>query len=144
MSDERKIEKFGVGNLYPDRNPPEFHFFRSECIEVEMSDGDGFTFTPFFNEFKDTNDLDKYLEKYIEDKKLEKLDIRMEHLKQCSYYINPETLELEDFIEGDCNYVSYWVWNNETKKLDEVDTNSLNEDEDEYEEEEEEEEEEDE
>ena len=135
----KKIEKFGVGNLYPDRNPPEFHFFRSECIEVDMSDGDGFTFTPFFNEFKDTNDLDKYLEKYIEDKKLEKLDIRMEHLKQCSYYINPETLELEDFIEGDCNYVSYWVWNNETKKLDEVDTNSLNEDDDdEYEEEEEE------
>ena len=113
MTEERKIEKFGVGNLYPDRNPPEFHFF-SSCIDVEMSDGDGFTFTPFFNEFKDTNDLDKYLEKYIEDKKLEKLDIRMEHLKECSYYINPETLELEDFIEGDCNYVSYWVWNNET------------------------------
>ena len=106
----KKIEKFGVGNLYLDKNPPEFHFFRSECIEVDMSDGDGFTFTPFFNEFKDTNDLDKYLEKYIEDKKLEKLDVRMEHLKWCSYYINPETLELEDFIEGDCNYVSYWVW----------------------------------
>ena len=52
----------------------------------------------------------------------------MEHLKWCSYYINPETLELENFIEGDSNYVSYWVWNNETKKLDEVDTNSLNED----------------
>ena len=140
MTEERKIEKFGVGNLYPDRNPPEFHFF-SSCIDVEMSNGDGFTFTPFFNEFKDTDDVDKYLEKYIEDKKLEKLDVRMEHLKWCSYYINPETLELEDFIEGDCNYVSYWVWNNETKKLDEVDTNSLNEDdedEDEYEEEEEE------
>ena len=124
MSEERKIEKFGVGNLYPDRNPPEFHFF-SSCIDVEMSNGDGFTFTPFFNEFKDTDDVDKYLEKYIEDKKLEKLDVRMEHLKWCSYYINPETLELEDFIEGDTNYVSYWVWNNETKKLDEVDTNSL-------------------
>ena len=39
MSEERKIEKFGVGYLYPDRNPPEFHFFRSECIEVDMSDG---------------------------------------------------------------------------------------------------------
>ena len=64
----RKIEKFGVGNLYPDRNPPEFHFF-SSCIDVEMSNGDGFTFTPFFNEFKDTDDIDKYLEKYIEDKK---------------------------------------------------------------------------
>ena len=136
MTEERKIEKFGVGNLYPDRNPPEFHFF-SSCIDVEMSNGDGFTFTPFFNEFKDTDDIDKYLEKYIEDKKLEKLDVRMEHLKWCSYYINPETLELEDFIEGDCNYVSYWVWNNETKKLDEVDTNSLNdEDEDEDEDEE--------
>ena len=131
MSEERKIEKFGVGNLYPDRNPPEFHFFRSECIEVDMSDGDGFTFTPFFNEFKGTDDLDKYLDKYIEDKKVEKLDVKLEHLKWCSYYINPETLELEDFIEGDYNYVSYWVWNNETKTLDEVDTNSLNEDEDE-------------
>ena len=95
-----------------------------------MSDGDGFTFTPFFNEFKDTNDLDKYLDKYIEDKKVEKLDVKLEHLKWCSYYINPETLELEDFIEGDYNYVSYWVWNNETKKLDEVDTNSLNDEDD--------------
>ena len=125
MTEERKIEKFGVGNLYPDRNPPEFHFF-SSCIDVEMSDGDGFTFTPFFNEFKDTDDIDKYLEKYIEDKKLEKLDVRMDFMTWSSYYINPETLELEDFIEGDTNYASYWVWNNETKKLDEVDTNSLN------------------
>ena len=56
----------------------------------------------------------------------------MDFMTWSSYYINPETLELEDFIEGDTNYVSYWVWNNETKKLDEVDTNSLNdEDEDE-------------
>ena len=125
MSEERKIEKFGVGNLYPDRNPPEFHFF-SSCIDVEMSDGDGFTFTPFFNEFKDTDDLDKYLDKYIEDKKVEKLDVKYEFMSWSHYYINPETLELEDFIEGDTNYVSYWVWNNETKKLDEVDTNSLN------------------
>ena len=131
MTEERKIEKFGVGNLYPDRNPPEFHFF-SSCIDVEMSDGDGFTFTPFFNEFKDTDDVDKYLEKYIEDKKVEKLDVRMDFMTWSHYYINPETLELEDFIEGDTNYVSYWVWNNETKKLDEVDTNSLSdEDEDE-------------
>ena len=130
MSEERKIEKFGVGNLYPDRNPPEFHFF-SSCIDVEMSDGDGFTFTPFFNEFKDTDDIDKYLEKYIEDKKVEKLDIRMDFMTWSHYYINPETLELEDFIEGDYNYVSYGVWNNETKTVDEVDTNSLNEDEDE-------------
>ena len=130
MSEERKIEKFGVGNLYPDRNPPEFHFF-SSCIDVEMSNGDGFTFTPFFNEFKDTDDVDKYLEKYIEDKKLEKLDVRMDFMTWSHYYINPETLELEDFIEGDYNYVSYGVWNNETKTVDEVDTNSLNEDEDE-------------
>ena len=131
MTEERKIEKFGVGNLYPDRNPPEFHFF-SSCIDVEMSNGDGFTFTPFFNEFKDTDDVDKYLEKYIEDKKLEKLDVSMDFMTWSSYYINPETLELEDVIEGDTNYVSYWVWNNETKKLDEVDTNSLSdEDEDE-------------
>ena len=129
MSEERKIEKFGVGNLYPDRNPPEFHFF-SSCIDVEMSDGDGFTFTPFFNEFKDTDDIDKYLEKYIEDKKVEKLDVRMDFMTWSHYSINPETLELEDFIEGDTNYVSYWVWNNETKKLDEVDTNSLNDEDD--------------
>ena len=125
MTEERKIEKFGVGNLYPDRNPPEFHFFRSECIEVEMSDGDGFTFTPFFNEFKDTDDIDKYLEKYIEDKKVEKLDVRMDFMTWSHYYINPETLELEDFIEGDYNFVSYWVWIYETIKLDVVDTYSL-------------------
>ena len=130
MSEERKIEKFGVGNLYPDRNPPEFHFF-SSVIDVEMSDGDGFSFTPFFNEFKDTDDIDKYLEKYIEDKKVEKLDVRMDFMTWSHYYINPETLELEDFIEGDYNYVSYGGWNNETKTVDEVDTNSLNEDEDE-------------
>ena len=130
MTEERKIEKFGVGNLYPDRNPHEFHFF-SSCIDVEMSDGDGFSFTPFFNEFKDTDDIDKYLDKYIEDKKVEKLDVKFEFMSWSHYYINPETLELEDFIEGDYNYVSYGVWNNETKTVDEVDTNSLNEDEDE-------------
>lgn len=65
-----KKEKFGVSNLYPDRNPPEFHFF-SSFIDVDMSDGDDFTFTSFFNKFKDTDEIDKYLEKYIEDKKLE-------------------------------------------------------------------------
>ena len=100
MTEERKIEKFGVGNLYPDRNPPEFHFF-SSCIDVEMSDGDGFSFTPFFNEFKDTDDIDKYLDKYIEDKKVEKLDVKFEFMSWSHYYINPETLELEDFIKDE-------------------------------------------
>ena len=28
MTEQRKIEKFGVGNLYPDIHPPEFSFFK--------------------------------------------------------------------------------------------------------------------
>ena len=39
--------------------------------------------------------------------------------------MNPETYELGDYLYGKPNCVDYWVWNNETKKFDEVDSNSL-------------------
>ena len=39
--------------------------------------------------------------------------------------MNPETYELGEYLYGDINCVDYWVWNNETKKFDEVDSNSL-------------------
>ena len=48
MSEERKIEKFGVANLYPDANPPRVSFFKRVAIEVELGTGDDFTFTPIF------------------------------------------------------------------------------------------------
>ena len=52
MTEQRKIEKFGVGNLYPDINPPEFSFFKKKCIDVAIGYDDGFTFTPKFGDFK--------------------------------------------------------------------------------------------
>ena len=121
MTEERKIEKFGVANLYPDANPPQVSFFKRVAIEVELGTGDDFTFTPFFGEFKGTDDIFGYLKKYVEDKKLEKLSVRMDSMRTCIYEIDPETLELGDFLEGDGDDVEYYQWNNQTKKFDEVD-----------------------
>ena len=130
----RKIEQFGVANLYPDNQPPIISFFKRVAIEVELDNGDDFTFTPFFGDFKGTDDIFGYLKKYVEEKNLEKLDIRLDSQRVCIYEINPETLELGEFIEGEGSDVEYYVWNNETKNFDEVDSNSLT-DEDEYEDE---------
>ena len=30
VTEQRKIEKFGVGNLFPDSHPPEFSFFKKK------------------------------------------------------------------------------------------------------------------
>ena len=38
MTEVTKIEKFGVGNLYPDSNPPEFSFFKRTACNVELDD----------------------------------------------------------------------------------------------------------
>ena len=81
MTEQRKIEKFGVGNLYPDIHPPEFSFFKEKCIDVALGYDDGFTFTPKFGNFKETEDIFDYLKQYLEDKELEKLDIRFDTLK---------------------------------------------------------------
>ena len=110
MTEQRKIEKFGVGNLYPDIHPPEFSFFKEKCINVALGYDDGFTFTPKFGNFKETEDIFDYLKKYLEDKELEKLDIRFDTLKTCIYQINPETLELGELLEcegSDVESVSY-------------------------------------
>ena len=47
----RKIEQFGVANLYPDNQPPIISFFR-RAIELDLDDGDDFTFKPFFGDFE--------------------------------------------------------------------------------------------
>ena len=99
MTEQRKIEKFGVGNLYPDIHPPEFSFFKKKCIDVAIGYNDGFTFTPKFGNFKETEDIFDYLKQYLEDNELEKLDIRFDTLKTCIYQINPETLELGELLE---------------------------------------------
>ena len=99
MTEHRKIEKFGVGNLFPDSHPPEFSFFKKKCIDVALGYDDGFTFTPKFGDFKETEDVFDYLEQYLEGKELEKLDIRFDTLKTCTYQINPETLELGELLE---------------------------------------------
>ena len=39
--------------------------------------------------------------------------------------MNPETYELGEYLYSKLNCFDYWVWNNETKKFDEVDSNSL-------------------
>ena len=70
MNEQRKIEKFGVGNFYPDSHPPEFSFFKKKCIDVALGYDDGFTFTPKFGEFKKTEDIFDYLRQYLENKEL--------------------------------------------------------------------------
>ena len=132
MTEQRKIEKFGVGNLYPDIHPPEFSFFKEKCIDVALGYDDGFTFTPKFGDFKKTDNIFDYLKQYLEDKELEKLDIRFDTLKTCIYQINPETLELGELLECEGSNVEYFEWNNQTKSFDEVDSNSLSDEEEEY------------
>mgnify|MGYP003141149930 CR=1 FL=1 len=125
MDESGVINIKGVGYFYPVSK--EFVFYRSECIEVELGNGvdDSFVYTPKFNEFEEVDDIFEYLTKYVEDRKLEKLDVCMCNLKTCIYSMNPETYELGEYLYGDINCVDYWVWNNETKKFDEVDSNSL-------------------
>ena len=125
MDKEEPISVKGVGYFYP--NSKEFVFYRSECIEVELGNGvdDSFVYTPKFNEFEEVDDIFEYLTKYVEDRKLEKLDVRMGNLKTCIYRMDSETHQLGDLLYEDINCVDYWVWNNETKKFDEVDSNSL-------------------
>ncbi len=132
MTEQRKIEKFGVGNLYPDIHPPEFSFFKEKCINVALGYDDGFTFTPKFGNFKETEDIFDYLKKYLEDKEFEKLDIRFDTLKTCIYQINPETLKLGELLEYEGSDVEYFEWNKRTKSFDEVDSNSLSDEEEEY------------
>ena len=36
MTEQRKIEKFGVGIFNPDSHPPEFSFFKKKCISKVM------------------------------------------------------------------------------------------------------------
>ena len=125
MTEQRKIEKFGVGNLYPDIHPPEFSFFKEKCIDVALGYDDGFTFTPKFGDFKKTENIFDYLKQYLADKELEKLDIRFDTLKTCIYQINSETLELGELLKCEGSNVEYFEWNNQTKSFDEVDSNSL-------------------
>ena len=36
VTEQREIEKFGVGNLFPDSHPPEFSFFNKKRIDVAL------------------------------------------------------------------------------------------------------------
>ena len=135
MTEQKKIEKFGVGNLYPESHPPEFSFFKKKCIDVKVGYDDGFTFTPKFGDFTEAEDIFDYLRQYLEEKELgelEKLDIRFDTLKTCIYQINPDTLELGDLLEIEGSDVEYFEWNNQTKSFEEVDSNSLSDEEEEY------------
>ena len=127
MTEERRIEKFGVGNLYPDSNPPEFSFFKRTACNVELDD-DGFTFTPRFNDFKEYDDLFEYLKDYISDKKLEKLYVQIDWLRTCIYQIDPDTLQLGEIIFEEGNFVENYRWNPDTQEFDEDDEDDEDED----------------
>ena len=66
MTVQRKIEKFGVGNLFPDSHPPEFSFFKKKCIRQLMEkernyDNDGLDPSEeYFRKKKKDNDDDTY------------------------------------------------------------------------------------
>ena len=116
----KKIEKYGVANLFPDSNPPEISFHKRFAADVDFGN-DSFTFTPKFGDFKEFDDVFVYLTKYIEDNKLEKLHVEIDWLRTCIYEIDPETLEIGEFVKSEGSVFEIYEWNNKTKDFDEVD-----------------------
>ncbi len=93
------------------------YFHKRSAADVTISDewgGDFFTFTPGFGDFKDIYDLDEYLERYVKDRELKWADIDIEWQRHCIYEINPETLELGEFVEGSGIEGQCLEWNGET------------------------------
>tara|TARA_B100000287_G_scaffold61371_1_gene53600 strand:- start:1343 stop:1708 length:366 start_codon:yes stop_codon:yes gene_type:complete len=112
---ENKVP-LGEGFMYPDEK--KYCFWKRSAADVEIGD-DFFTFTPGFGEFKETDDLWEYLKKYVIDNKLEYPDLNIEWLRHCHYEINPDTLELGEFLESSGIDYECYEWNPETQEFDE-------------------------
>ena len=108
--------QIGEGFFYPDEK--KYCFMKRSAADVEI-DGEFFTFTPGFGEFKKVDDLWEYLKKYVIDKKLNCPDLNIEWLRSCIYEMNPETKELGEFIESSGIDYECYEWNPETKEFDE-------------------------
>ena len=120
MINPRKIDKFGVATLFPDATPKPIISFHERFAVHVILPNDFLTFTPKFGDFKEFDDVFDFLRKYVEDKELEKLDVELQRLSTCIFEINPKTLEMGEFIEDSGSGIESYVWNNLTKKFDEV------------------------
>ena len=79
------------------------YFDKRAAADVSVDDGehgDYFTFTPGFGDCKDFDDLEDYLIHYVEENNLEWARFGIDWMRHCVYKINPETLELGEFVEG--------------------------------------------
>ena len=131
---------FEEGWIIPDKK--QYWFMKRSAAEVEIDyegASDSFTFTPGFGDFKDVDDIEKYLvEEYVKKYKLEWCDVSIEWLRFCHYEINPDTIketrELGEFIECAGIEGDYWEWNKETQEFQDREDFEENEEDDDDEE----------
>ena len=115
---------FKEGWIIPEKKQYWFMKRSAADVEVQYEGGDDyFTFTPLLGDFKDVNNLEKYLEEeYIKKKKSGWCDVNIEWLQFCHYEINPETIketrELGDFVDSAGSEGDYLEWNKETQEFE--------------------------
>ena len=66
----------------------------------EVDSEDYLSFTPGFGECKDLEDIDEFLIKYCKDENITEAYFEICWQRHCIYEINPETLELGEFLES--------------------------------------------
>ena len=130
---ENKVP-LGEGFMYLDEK--KYCFWKRSAADVDITDekgGNAFTYTPGFGDFKEI-DLDQYLIKYVKDNDLKWCDVNIDWCRHCHYEINPETLELGEFLESSGCEGEYLEWNPETQEFTERDDEDEEEEDDDEEE----------
>ena len=61
---------------------------------------DWLDFTPGFGDCKECDDIEDFIIEYCKKEKIKEAYFRIEWLRHCIYKINPETLELGEFLES--------------------------------------------
>ena len=132
-----KERKFTYATLKGD----ELHFDDGDAAEVsiyeslrDLSNGyfrggekepyDTFDFTPEFGECKGIENIEVLIKEYALKNNIKECYYYIEWMSQCSYMIDPETLELGDILEFSGQYGDYGVGKNgemEGVELEELD-----------------------
>jgi len=66
----------------------------------EKEPEDWLEFTPGFGDCKEFNDIEDFMVAYCKKENITEAYFRIEWLRHCIYEINPETLELGEFLES--------------------------------------------
>jgi len=80
-------------------------------------------FTPEFGDCKEITEIEDFLNKCAKEEGLSEVFFNVEWQRDSEWRIDPETLELEEFIEGSPNDNSYYHW--EKGKLEELSSGDL-------------------